>query len=210
MKKKVLFLTLCLCSLFFISCEKQSYKEELKQLLSDESAYSEVVEVKEFKIKATYLPLRYFELRELTSFEDSLLTKEKIAEIKKKTKESYGNGLYFIVNLANIDPKKDILYGNMSHFGEWSEQLQKFLFRMKDYIYLETAQHDEILLSVYDFQRTFGYTKDRSMLLCFPKVFNDKEILSDDSKFLKMHIKDWGWGIGRQRFKWDVGELIKN
>lgn len=190
-----------------ISCQKITYKEELAALINDESRYTKIINVKEFRIKVSYLPLRYFELRELTGLEDSLLTKEKILEVKRNCKDRYGNGIYFIVNISHSDPNKDILYGNNSHFGEWSEQLQKFLFRMKDYIYLETAQHKEILLSVYDFQRTFGYTKDRSMLLCFPKRFNDKEIISPESEYLRMHIKDWGWNIGRQRFKWDINDL---
>jgi hypothetical protein len=204
-------LKLCVLCIFVVnltSCSKNlSAKEELKEMLSEESPYTKVVLRNGFKIKSTYLPMRYFYLRERSNIVDSLFTPEKDAEINEKINKYYSNGIYFIVNLSLENNEQDILNATSRHFGEWSENLQKFLFKMNDFIYLETAQTKEIKLSVYDFQRTFGYTKDRSMILSFPKKFNDKEIISDESEFVRMHFKEWGWNIGRSSVKWNISDL---
>ena len=202
--KFLLFIVL----LVLTSCSKPlSPEDELKQMLSDDSEYTRIIKRHGFKIKATYLPMRYFYLRERTAVADSVFTEQTETEIQEKIQKYYSNGLYFIVNLSFEDNDKDILNATSKHFGEWSANLQKFLFKMNDYIYLETTQHKEIKLSVYDFQRTFGYTKDRSMILSFPKTFNNKEILSDESEFLRMHFKEWGWNIGRSSVKWEIDDL---
>ncbi|MCB0279947.1 MAG: hypothetical protein KDD94_10610 [Calditrichaeota bacterium] len=192
--------------LLLASCKQLSYQEELTELLSEDSGNSKELIAGAYRIKATYLPLRYFELRELIAIDSATIDNDRIEAIKERCRKFYGNGIYFKVTLAKADGK-DIVYDQMSHFGEWSQQLQKLLFGLKEYIYLETDEIKEIPLSVYDFERSFGYTKDRSMLLVFPKTFNDKSILDGSSSSLAMHFKDWGWNIGRQKLEWEISNL---
>lgn len=183
-----------------------SYKEEMTELLSDRSDCYREIRKNGYLIKANFLPLRYFELRHLMVLPDSA-TQEAQDQAVEEARRMYNNGIYFMVTIGYEDNSKDIMNEKIANFAEWSANLQKFYFKMGEYIYLQTAAEDEIKLSVYDFQNTFGYTKDRKMLLCFPKEFNDQPILSDDSKYARLNFKEFGFGIGKQSVEWEVDEL---
>ncbi len=209
-KRNVFSLTalavMAVCAWVFIPVNL-SYQEELKQLLSDNSPTYREIRKNGYVIKAQYLPMRYFELRHLLTI-DQNATKAQWDSVIAQARQTYANGFYFIVTIGFDDEAKDIMNHDIGNFSEWSDNLQKYHFRMGEYIYLQTAELDEIKLSVYDFQNTFGYTKDRKMLLCFPREFNDQSVLSDESKFVRMVFKEWGWGIGKQSVEWDAEELL--
>lgn len=184
-----------------------SYKEEMNDLLSENSEYYREIRKNGYLIKTNFLPMRYFELRHLTVLPDSA-TQETKDQAVEEARQFYGNGIYFMVTIGYEDNSKDIMNEKIANFAEWSANLQKFYFKMGEYIYLQTSNENEIKLSVYDFQNTFGYTKDRKMLLCFPKEFNDRAVLSDDSKYVRLNFKEFGFGIGKQSVEWDVDELM--
>jgi hypothetical protein len=192
------------CSWFLLPVKSE--KQELAELVSPSSEYYREVRRNGYIIGVNYLPLRYFELRGLTSLgrdADRRMRDSVVAEASRM----YGRGLYFMVTLAHEDKNRDVEYERIGNFGEYSSQLQKFLFQMGEYITLETAQEKDIRLSVYDFERTFGYTKHRKMLICFPDEFNGTRLLGDQSDFLRLHFAEFGFGIGKQEIEWDIDDL---
>jgi hypothetical protein len=184
----------------------ETEKEELAKLTSPESEYHREIRRNGYIIRVNYLPLRYFELRHLVALGEHASDDAKNQAIQEASTQ-YGNGLYFMITLAHEDKNRDVEYERIGNFRDYSVQLQKFLFQMDEYVTLETAKDSDIKLSVYDFERTYGYTKHRKMLVCFPKEFNGTEILSEESEFVRMEFKEFGFGIGKQSVEWDVGEL---
>ncbi len=196
----------CVMVVLVSGCKNGNYQEQIAEILKD-SRYSREIKKNGYLIRANYLPMKYFELRHLSMLGDTATSEEKEKAVAE-AQSMYKNGVYFMVTIGYEDNKRDIMNEQIANFSAWSDNLQKFYFGMKEYINLSTEQDDDIKLSVYDFQNTFGYTKDRKMLLCFPKEFNDREILSEDSKFIRMNFKEWGWGIGKQSTEWDISDLL--
>lgn len=189
---------------FFLPVETE--KEELAKLISSESEYHREIRRNGYIIQVNYLPLRYFELRQLVALGEHASADSQKQAIQDAA-AMYGNGLYFMITLAHEDKNRDVEYERIGNFRDYSVQLQKFLFQMGEYVTLETAKDSDIKLSVYDFERTYGYTKHRKMLVCFPKEFNGSKILSEESEFVRMEFKEFGFGIGKQSVEWDVEEL---
>lgn len=181
-----------------------NYQDELKELTSDTSETYREIRKNGYVIKIHYLPMRYFELRQLMALPDSA-TSDECDNAIRQAHAMYGDGIYFQITLGSEDGKRDIEYEKIGNFGEYSSQLRKFLFEMDEYIYLETDQESEIRMSLYDFERTFGYTKDRKMIAVFPGSVNDHKIT--DSKSVKLHFREFGFGIGKQVLEWDSDNM---
>ncbi len=181
-------------------------KEQLSKFTSSDSETYREIRRNGYIIRVNYLPLRYFELRHLVALGQQA-SEDSRRQAMEEAAAQYDSGLYFMITLAHEDPNRDVEYERIGNYSDYSAQLQKFLFRMGEYIHLETATNSDIKLSVYDFERTYGYTKHRKMLVCFPKEFNGTEILSEESEFVRMEFKEFGFGIGKQRVEWDVDEL---
>ena len=134
---------------------------------------------------------------------DSLLISKR-DEIKR-TQGLYDQSLYFSMTIGYEDPKRDIEYDKMREgFGEYSQWMQKLVFQMKEYIYLETAATGEVPLALYDMQRTFGITKDRTFLLVFPRKFNEQDIASEQNKEIMLWIKEFGLQTGSINMDFDL------
>ena len=129
----------------------------------------------------------------------------KLKEELKQEKEIYKRSIYFFLTIGYEDEKKDIVYEKMiSGFNEYSQWLQKLMFGLKEYIYLQTALIDEIPVDTYQMDRTYGMTKSRTILLMFPKNFNEVDILDEENKWLKFKMKEFGLRAGRMTFKYDL------
>ena len=119
--------------------------------------------------------------------------------------EIYENSVYFKLTIGFEDEAKDIVYEKLKmDFDNYSKWIHKLLGGLKQYISLSTVTTGEIPLSLYHFDRTFGLTKKRSMLLSFPKKFNGAEITDKTNKSVKLKIKEFGLRIGDQAFEFDL------
>lgn len=196
---------LCVIVWLISACSSGTPKEELNALLNNPK-YNREIHKKGYLIRVTYLPLRYFELRQMIANDDPLSSK-KNEKSEINLEQRYNNGVYFLLSIAHEDKSKDIMSDQIADFSVWSENMQNFYFNLGEFVCLETGIEKEIKLSVYDFQNTFGYTKDRKFLLCFPKEFNGKLVVSNKSDFVRMRIRDWGWGIGKQYVEWSIADI---
>lgn len=117
----------------------------------------------------------------------------------------YDRSLYIALTIGFEDGQRDIVYQSMqSGFGNYSEWLQKLMFRLKEQFFLRTKSGEEIPLDAYHLDRTYGMTKDRTLLLMFPAVFNNRELLSENSSPVELVLKEFGLGVGRLKFEFDA------
>ena len=134
-------------------------------------------------------------LKQNSAVRNVYLELQKLKNEIKKANDNYSNSIYFILTIGYADEKKDIEYQKMSTgFNDYTTWLNTLLFSMNKYIYMDTPNIDEIPLSIYQMDRTFGITKKRSFLLVFPKYFNNVNLLKEE--WLKINIKEFGLGIG--------------
>ncbi|NOG99254.1 MAG: hypothetical protein HND52_14960 [Ignavibacteriae bacterium] len=217
---KVLIL---LCTLLIISSCRESYdtvEEYEKYIRSEEYPYLKTVVENGVKFQLRYMPADAMMITHYKHFEetkakislDSLLTKEvrdqrineEVTRIKK-TRDNYENALYFMLTIGYEDESKDLVYSSMqSGFSNYSNWLQKLLFSLNEYIYLQTPEIEEVPFSIYHMERNYGMMKTRNFLLSFPKEFNDIKILNSSNEEVKVVIDDFGFGTGKINFAFNI------
>ncbi|RMF60084.1 MAG: hypothetical protein D6748_04885 [Calditrichaeota bacterium] len=207
-------------------CEKRFHNlEEFEHYIkSKDSPYVKTIVKNGIRITVRYMPTeammiphyRRYLRKQKNINRNTTLNKKQLAEILQKEKtvlkkqeEKYNQSLYFILNIAYEDPSKDIIYQKMQRgFGEYSRWLQKLLFHLKDYIYLQTPTMEEIPLDTYHLERTYGLRKDRTLLLMFPAEFSNHSLLSPVNRELTMVIKEFGLGVGRLKFEFELPSMV--
>ncbi|MBI5216820.1 MAG: hypothetical protein HY960_13795 [Ignavibacteriae bacterium] len=194
-------------------CEKrfESIDEYEKYVKADDSPFRQSVVQNGVKVTVQYLPTDAMMLRKYREHEEQ---KKKLVmsvmdnEEKRKQlfqlesevsnqRAMYDNSLYFVLTIGYEDGKRDIEYESMkAGFQHYSAWLNKLLFSMQEYIYIETPSGDEVPLSLYNMERTYGMTKEREYLLLFPRTFNERDVLSKTHEWLNFHIEEFGCNTG--------------
>jgi len=99
------------------------------------------------------------------------------------------------------DGLRDIVYNKSNNgFDGYSQWLNKLLFSLESYIYLSTADIDEIPPSLCYLERSYGMTKYRNFLIEFPKVFDNKNKINEYDA-IKLTIDEFGLGTGNLKFE---------
>lgn len=208
-----------LLTLMIAGCKKkiQTVEELETKVKSEEPNLTKVEEKKEFKITMVYRSTDALMVREYKLYQqekESLLKSSlsqaakdsALAQMKKdieKRKSSYDKSLYFVLTLGYLDGKRDIEYESMkSGHDNYSRWMQRLAYSMNKYLYIETPQVAEVPLAIYQMDRTFGITKDRSFLLVFPREFNNVDLLKE--KWLCVNLKEIGLDIGEVSFKYKL------
>ncbi len=128
---------------------------------------------------------------------------EKKEMLKQKT--MYAQSIYFYLTISYESPSKDIVFQKMRDGHEsYSQWLQKLMFALQECIYLQTETIDEIPLSMYHMERTYGMKKSRTFLLLFPTQFNGQEILSTENKWVKLRVNEFSLGTGPLIFEFKL------
>jgi hypothetical protein len=125
-------------------------------------------------------------------------------ELKSKMKEienRYSKSIYFSLSVSFSDEKnqqRDIVTGEARTFDEYKENVQKYLFELGSYIYLQTDKKEKIEVSIYNFDRSWGVSKSSTALFAFPST------VDSDSEYLNLVIDEFGLGTGKIEFEWDL------
>ncbi len=217
MNKLYLVLLVIIATCLLAGCAKtfDNIEEYEKFIKGEDYPYLKTETKKGIKVSARYMPTDGMLLHYYKSYEtdyaktltDTTLTAEqiqdKIENLKTeltKQRKAFPNSIYFILTIGFEDESRDIIYDAMNTgFDNYSEWLQRLSFGMKEFIYLKTPKAGKVPLAIYDMERTFGMTKSRSLLLNFPKEFNETRLLKD--KELKLVIKEFGLHTGRFIFE---------
>ncbi len=131
----------------------------------------------------------------------------RLADLKERAterKKQYGSSLYFYLT---IEPKEgDLVYSSLENqgFGAYQQWIRKLLFGLQEKITLTTDTVEEVPLSVYRMDRTFGMSKSRTFLLAFPSAFNASDLTSSP---VTLVIEEFGLRTGRIRFTFDIPTL---
>lgn len=210
------YIFLFLWILTILGCNKTKTFNDLenfeKYVKGDNSPYLQTISKSGRKVSLRYMPTdamminsyrQYLEVRTKLQ-EDTLLSKEqrisKLDDAKNEVlrrKNTYDQSLYFHLTIGFEDDSKDIVYDKMQKgYEAYSHWLQKLMFNLQQYIYLQTAAIDEIPLGLYHMERTFGMRKSRTFLLMFPAQFNEQHVSDPDNDWLKLRIKEFGLGTG--------------
>ena len=197
--------------LFTVSCHNsfsdvQSFEEHLKQ---PDSPLTISKIANGVKLQARWVPTdgmmlndyRRLRQQEERLFRDSALTViERDAMVRdlrqklKKKRQGYRNSHYINLTISYEDEAKDVVYTSMQKgFGEYSQWLQKLLFGLNKMIYLQDKAGQKTELDTYHFERTYGMSKSRTLLLMFPS-----DPLQAPTS-IDLVIEEFGLGIGQQR-----------
>lgn len=193
-----------------MGCKKNfnNVEEFEKYARGDDSPYKTVVEKNGVKFTLLYLPTqsvmiphyrKFLEDKKniLSSQLNEALKTDSIKSLKsllKKNYSSYEKSIYFILKIGYADSTRDIVYSSMDKgFDNYSIWLQKLMFSLRENISL-LAEGEEIPLSFYNMENSYGMTKDRTFLLVFPRQDQNKKI--DVSEKIKIRLKEFGLATG--------------
>ncbi len=179
---------------FLVSCDFALNREEYINYLSDESnGLKHSFHSNGTEISWGYRPsslVFYNHLKRLNTKaeRDSMLA-------------NYSDYSYFNFDIS-YKGKEYLSYAPQSrtNFGKTVEDLS---FNVRDWLFLVNEQKDTIPLMDFNHARHYGMGKSNTILCTYPK----KDI--EQSKQLKLIVKDFGTGIGEVSFRQDI-EVIKN
>jgi hypothetical protein len=219
--KLKLVLQIVLITVFFSACQQtftdlDQYK---KYVQGEDYPYLQTIEKNGVKVELRYLPVdilltssyaSYMKKKETLTGDKTkpeLQHQEKLGKLWediKKRREGFDQSIYFQLKIGYVD-NKDIVYESMGQgFQSYSEWLQKLLFNLTEYIDLKTALMEEVPLIDYHFERSFGMTKYRTIMLVFPKTFNDVDLLKKEKEQLTIRLKEFGLKTGILKFTFDL------
>ncbi len=183
--------SLCLCifiTLIFLSSCQHSFSDidAYDQFLrSEDSPYLQEVVRSGAKVSLRYLPTdalllnqyRDYRKTRARTLDDTRKSNQEKEEILtqawsnvEKRRGQYAHSRYFALSIGYEDDSKDLVYHSLqAGFGNYSEWLQKLLFGLEEKIYLVDDEGNEIPLGTYHLERSYGMTKNRTLLLVFPE-----------------------------------------
>lgn len=223
-KKKSLFpwWTLLFVSLFLVSCGPREFDDIdvfEAYIKGDSSPFLQTIERNGVRVSVRYLPTdalmigsfrRYQQQEERIALDTSLTLDDRDRTLREaqitlnNERESYQKSIYLSLTIGYNDPNRDIVFQHMGNGpGGYSKWLQTLMFGLKDHVYLSSSSVDEVPLSTYHMDRTYGLSKNRTLLLVFPRDFNNESLDEGD---LALVLREFGLGVGVLRFDLDVPE----
>ena len=216
----------CLLSLFFLialfaGCEKHfnSIEEYEKYVKSEDSPYAQTITRNGVKVTLRFLPTDVLMINQLKAYEEekikvvrdtSLSAEQKNGWIKKEKNElaqyrkNYDNGVHFMLTFVYEDEDKDIVYEKgRAGFESYNEWVQKLLFKLDKYIYINSETAGEIPPSLIHTERNFGIFRHTNTLFEFTKSVNNTEINDEDGN-VKIIVKEFGLGTGPLIFDFNI------
>ena len=144
-----------------------------------------------------------------TTLSDSARTArlKRVADRVRDRRAAYDGSLHFYLT---IEPKEgDLVYDTLQRrgFGAYQQWLRRLLFGLQEKIHLRTDTVDEVPLSVYRMDRSFGMAKHRTFLLAFPATFNDTDLAAGT---VDLVVEEFGLRTGALTFTFDVSDLRKS
>jgi hypothetical protein len=197
---KTLAVSVAVC-LAILGCREPTVLEMRKSLLSKE--YCRDAEAELHRISVRYVPPA---LRILTQFKpDSARILDKRLTDSLRQDAGSMDGIIFHLR---IDPKADakpgdfdddLIYGTKSGYGGYQENLNAFLFGMKERIWLESDGR-KILMTGFQMENNFGMSKGRTFVLAFPGMAQGTR----KYKKIELVLDDVVPGLSRKKMAWTL------
>lgn len=160
-----------LCALVVQSCGQSMTENEYKAWFSDpENGFVKEKVVNDLRFGVQLRPVELMMLTELKQGEDIL------ADQVDSLKASYGNSLYFLMEVSFEDAGKrrgaDVVQSTVKSYNEFVEQVNRLSFELDDNVILVSG-NDTIRPSLYHYERGYELGKKQSFLFAFP--FNNEK-----------------------------------
>lgn len=184
-------IALLLLAIILIGCSQKefsSFEDFEKYIYSDDYQYLTSEEKSNVRFTLRYIPTDLLLKNEYRMSNGSDEQQDNI----QKLKSQYDESIYFRLQMSFIDDS-DLIFNTPNY----SSLLDKLVFGLKEEIYLKTNKASKVPLQIYNFERNYGLTKDRVILLSFPRVFDGEEILS--SRHIELIINEFGLHTGQFR-----------
>jgi hypothetical protein len=182
-------------SILFLGCKSKYNPEEYLNYVSANSEFIKEKVESDFIFRSEYRPSSFMALTELNSYPKEL--KRQGFEAKKK---EFNQSLYFNFSISREDGGQIINEKNLYDYNS----LQNLLVSgMNRNFFLLTPDSDTIRTSIYQYDRSNGYSPDLSFLIVFPNKNLDKE------KYLDFVYVDKITGIADPViFRYDTDDLF--
>lgn len=150
----------------------------------------------------------YETIREASALSDSTL-KMRIDELRQKARnrrDVFQESLYFYLT---IEPTQgDLVYNSLHRQGydAYRQWLHRLLFGLQSKITLRTEEIDEIPLSVYRMDRSYGMSRHRTFLLAFPATIDDTDLRNGS---VELVVEEFGLRTGRLVFDFDIRDMLQ-
>lgn len=146
------------------------------------------------------------EIRNTSGISDSVrsVREAELRETARARRKAFGRSLYFYLTVEPTDG--DLVYNALHHQGydAYSRWLHRLLFGLQSKITLEAGELNDIPLSVYRMDRSYGMARHRTFLLAFPDTFNDVDLRAGS---VQLVVEEFGLRTGRLTFDFDVQAL---
>jgi len=111
--------------------------------------------------------------------------------------------LQFVLEITPIEEGRDLVFDRMaSGYGDYSRWIQALLFELQGKIHLETPAVDDVPLSAYHMERSYGLSPGRSFILTFPARVGETELADED--WIRIHIGEFGLRTGSVAAEFDM------
>lgn len=150
----------------------------------------------------------YETIREASALADST-RRMRIEELRQKAnnrRDVFRESLYFYLT---IEPTEgDLVYNSLHRQGynAYKKWLHRLLFGLHSKISLRTEEIDEIPLSVYRMDRSYGMSRHRTFLLAFPAAIGDSDLRNGS---VELVVEEFGLRTGRLVFDFDIRDLLQ-
>lgn len=127
-----------------------------------------------------------------------------IEEELRSQRATYEASLYFYLT---IEPTEgDLVYRTLQQkgYGAYQQWLRRLLFGLQSKIRLQTDAIDEIPLSIYRMERSFGMSTSRTFLLAFPATFDGTDLRTQS---VDLVVSEFGLRTGAITFTFDAAHL---
>jgi hypothetical protein len=146
------------------------------------------------------------ETHNTTGVSDSVrsVREAELRETARAQRKAFGRSLYFYLTVEPTDG--DLVYNALHHQGydAYSRWLHRLLFGLQSKITLEAGDLNDIPLSVYRMDRSYGMARHRTFLLAFPGTFNDVDLRAGS---VQLVVEEFGLRTGRLTFDFNVEAL---
>ena len=116
----------------------------------------------------------------------------------KLLRDQYDQNLYFILNISRNH--QEVLQPG-KYPDQFGDLVQIMSFEMNNYVNMTTSNRDTIPTADFILNRTFGLSRETSMLFVFDRS------KTKNAEWVQFNLNEFGLGVGNQRFRFETKDL---
>jgi hypothetical protein len=185
---RLLFLFLLLA---IVGCDKAVSPPELRSYIKDtRNGLQQSIVSRGIKVGLMYKPTDLLVSQEI---DEPVRDEGLVTSLRNK----YSTYHYFILSFSKNN-------GEVTDDGsDPGALIQRLAFQMSKYVNLTNSERDTVSVADFTMDRTFGLASSTNVLLAF------KRNSIQEGDWIQINIKEFGLGIGEQRFRFSVKDIVR-